>query len=149
MDPGTRFSYLEFAPGGDLLFAGTSWEELLILDASTLEVVGREPFGIPFSWSPDGTRLLLRDSDTSLIVRQGRNGPTVARLEPVDDDTNAAGWSPDGKQVVTASSSGRRASCGMQVPASCSVPSTPTPVRSTRPGFILTGRGSRSPVPTA
>ena len=105
-DPGPQFSYLEFAPGGEILFAGTSWEDLLLLDARTLEVVGREPFGIPFAWSPDGKHLLLRDSETSLIIRQGGSGPALARLEPVDDDTNVVAWSPDGKQIVTASSAG-------------------------------------------
>ena len=105
-DPGKRFSTVKFAPGGELLYAGMSWEDLLILDARTLEEVGREPFGLPFAWSPDGTQLLLRDSETSLILREGRAGATLVRLEPVDDDTNAVAWSPDGKQIVTASSTG-------------------------------------------
>ena len=105
-NPDKRFSYLEFAPGGRVLFAGTTWEDLLLLDARTLEVVGREPFGLPFAWSPDGTRLLLRDSETSLVIREGRAGATLARLEPVDDDTNAVAWSPDGRRIVTASTTG-------------------------------------------
>ena len=105
-NPDKRFSYLEFAPGGQVLFAGTTWEDLLLLDARTLEVVGREPFGLPFAWSPDGTRLLLRDSETSLVIREGRVGATLARLEPVDDDTNAVAWSPDSRRIVTASTTG-------------------------------------------
>ena len=102
----SRLSRLAFAPGGARLFAGTTWEGLLILDARTLEVVERRPFGLPFAWSPDGSRLLLRDSETSLIVREGTSGPILARLEPVDDETTAAAWSPDGRRIVTASGSG-------------------------------------------
>jgi WD40 repeat protein len=105
-NPDKRFSYLEFAPGGQVLFAGTTWEDLLLLDARTLEVVGREPFGLPFAWSPDGTRLLLRDSETSLVIREGQAGATLVRLEPVDDDTNTVAWSPDGRRIVTASTTG-------------------------------------------
>jgi WD40 repeat protein len=104
--PGDRFSAVEFSPDGETLFAGTSWEDLLLLDSRTLEVVGREPFGLPFAWSPDGTRLLLRDSETSLSIRRGQRGPMIARLEPVDDDTSAVAWSPDSKRVVTASADG-------------------------------------------
>ncbi len=102
-NPDKRFSYLEFAPGGRVLFAGTSWEDLLLLDAHTLEIVGREPFGLPFAWSPDGTRLLLRDSETSMVIREGLAGATLVRLEPVDDDTNTVAWSPGGTRIVTAS----------------------------------------------
>jgi WD40 repeat protein len=48
-NPDKRISCLEFAPGGRVLFAGTTWEDLLLLDARTLEVVGNEPFGLPFA----------------------------------------------------------------------------------------------------
>jgi WD40 repeat protein len=102
----TRLSRIAFSPDGDVLFAGTSWEELLLLDARTLAVVGREPYGQPFGWSRDGSRLVVRDSEESLVVREGAKGPVVARLEPADPDVTVASWSPDGSRIVTASATG-------------------------------------------
>jgi WD40 repeat protein len=101
-----RLYRLAFSPDGDTLYAGTEWEDLLLLDSRGLGVVDREPFGLPISWSADGQRVLLRDSDTSLVIRDGSTGDDLARLEPVDDETNTAVWSPDGTRIVTASANG-------------------------------------------
>jgi WD40 repeat protein/serine/threonine protein kinase len=102
----SRLGSLEFSPAGNSLLVGTAWEDLMIVDVQSLQVVSREPFGLPFSWSPEGSLLLLRDSESSLVVRRGLSGPSIARLESVDDDTVAATWSPDSSLIVTASNKG-------------------------------------------
>jgi Tol biopolymer transport system component len=61
-------------------------------------------YGVPLSWSPDGTQILASvyggDGLTSLHIVNASSGEHRELLPPANRDINGASFSPDGKTIV-------------------------------------------------
>ena len=58
------------------------------------------------SWSPDGTRLVITDSDHEVTLWSSDSGELLHRLKGLADKVLSVEWSPDGSRLATAGEDG-------------------------------------------